>query len=157
MKSSELKPKLLTILFKLFETDASPSAVGTIESLLNSVKGATPEKILKMLQHLEHVGLVDIQTTEDNACASINDKGIRWLDEHNEYLKQKSMKHWLLKPALVAFIVCIITTPTVIAIQGGIATQSEPLSQDQNRSQLCKKKYNDNQESIFQSLSCPPK
>ena len=139
MKTSELKPKLLSILFSLYEKDPAPEAYGETQSLMRKVYGASPEEVANVIKHLNHVKLTDTISINGKSLISINDAGIRWLDEHNESLKQKSLKHWLVKPALVALVVCIITTPIVIGIQGGITTQSEPSSQLLQYIQECTK------------------
>ena len=150
MKTSELKPKVLTILFSLYEKDPAPEAYGEISSLLRKVYGASPEEVGNVIKHLNHIGLTDAISINGKGLITINDAGIRWLDEHNELLKQKSLKHWLVKPAMVAVVVCIITTPIVIAIQGGITTQSEPSSQLLQYIQQCTQSNKEKQKSYNQ-------
>lgn len=104
MNSSELKPKLLAILFKLFEVSPRPNTGGTVKSLLPAIKGAKPDEINGMMEHLAHTNLIELRNQRGDLCASITDKGIKWLSEHNESLKQNSWKTWLLKPIIVGSI-----------------------------------------------------
>ncbi|SDY09800.1 hypothetical protein [Nitrosomonas halophila] len=137
MKSTNLKPKILSELLDLFDHDPSPGARLTVDSIKDRIKGASEGEIENMLKHLHHVGCIEYAKHSGVSCAAINDKGIGWLNTHEEYLKQQSIKNWLIKPAVVALVVSAITALTTITVSGNLNKQEE-------RSALCLEHFQQN-------------
>lgn len=116
MKSSQLKPLLLRNLRTLFEVDPSPKAWGEVDSFASSMQGATKDKVIRMIEHLSHEGLVNFVKLSSGTHISITDRGMAWLDNHDESRERKSFTSWLIKPVTVALATVLFAVPTTIYI-----------------------------------------
>jgi ABC-type maltose transport system permease subunit len=116
MKSSQLKPLLLGNLKKLFEVDPSPNAWGEVDSFASNIHGVTKDQVIRMIEHLVHQGLVGLMKRDGGSYISITDKGMEWLQNHDESRKRKSFTSWLIKPVAVAFATALFTVPVTIYI-----------------------------------------
>lgn len=124
MKSSQLKPLLLRNLKKLFEIDPSPNAWGKVDFFASNTHGATRDQVIRMIEHLSHESLVDLAKLNAGTHISITDKGMAWLENHDNSREKKSFTYWLIRPVTVAVTTALFTVPVTIYITDSFSRET---------------------------------